>query len=122
MSVITAVTAQNTLGVQGVMPLDPDLSRFNFKHVLEDIGADCIKTGMLASAGIVEVVAKKISESPIEKVVVDPVLASESGVVLLDEEGKDALVKELFPVAYLLTPNIPGRKSLPAGKSALCRT
>jgi hydroxymethylpyrimidine kinase / phosphomethylpyrimidine kinase / thiamine-phosphate diphosphorylase len=116
MSVITAVTAQNTLGVQGVMPLDPEFVALQLQAVLEDIGADCIKTGMLANADIVNVVAKKIADSRVEKVVIDPVLASESGVALLDEEGKSALVKELFPIAYLLTPNMPEAEILTGRK------
>ncbi len=122
MSVVTAVTAQNTLGVQGVMALDPDFVALQLQAVLEDIGADCIKTGMLANAGIVEVVAKKISESPIEKVVVDPVLASESGVVLLVADGKDALVRSSSPSRISSRPTFRRPKSLPAGKSPLCRT
>jgi hydroxymethylpyrimidine kinase / phosphomethylpyrimidine kinase / thiamine-phosphate diphosphorylase len=107
MSVVTAVTAQNTLGVQGVVSMDPSFVALQLQAVLEDIGADCIKTGMLVNADIVKVVAKKIAESPVQKIIIDPVLASKGGVALLDEEGKAALVKELFPLAYLLTPNIP---------------
>lgn len=107
MSVVTAVTAQNTLGIQGMVPIAPEFVALQLESTLGDIGADCVKTGMLVNAGIVRVVAEKIAKYQIEKVVVDPVLASEWGSVLLDEEGRKAVVKELFPVAYLLTPNIP---------------
>lgn len=107
MSVVTAVTAQNTLGIQGMVPISPEFVALQLESTLGDIGADCVKTGMLVNAEIVRVVAEKIAKYQIEKVVVDPVLASEWGSVLLDEEGRKAVVKELFPVAYLLTPNIP---------------
>ena len=107
MSVITAVTAQNTLGIQGMVPIAPEFVALQLESTLGDIGADCVKTGMLVNAEIVRVVAEKIAKYQIEKVVVDPVLASEWGSVLLDEEGRKAVVKELFPVAHLLTPNIP---------------
>jgi hydroxymethylpyrimidine kinase / phosphomethylpyrimidine kinase / thiamine-phosphate diphosphorylase len=106
-SVITALTAQNTIGIQGIVPVDPEFVALQLETVLEDIGADCVKTGMLANEAIVQVVAQKISKYGIEKVVVDPVLMSKSGVTLLGKEGADALVKELFPQTYLLTPNIP---------------
>jgi len=107
MSVVTAVTAQNTLGIQGMVPISPEFVALQLESTLGDIGADCVKTGMLVNSEIVRVVAEKIAKYQIEKVVVDPVLASEWGSVLLDEEGRKAVVKELFPVAYLLTPNIP---------------
>jgi hydroxymethylpyrimidine kinase / phosphomethylpyrimidine kinase / thiamine-phosphate diphosphorylase len=107
MSVVTAVTAQNTLGIQGVVPIAPEFVALQLESTLGDIGADCVKTGMLVNAEIVRVVAEKIAKYQIEKVVVDPVLASEWGSVLLDEEGRKAVVNELFPVAHLLTPNIP---------------
>jgi hydroxymethylpyrimidine kinase / phosphomethylpyrimidine kinase / thiamine-phosphate diphosphorylase len=107
MSVVTAVTAQNTLGIQGMVPIAPEFVAMQLESTLGDIGADCVKTGMLVNAEIVRVVAEKIAKYQIEKVVVDPVLASEWGSVLLDEEGRKAVVRELFPVAHLLTPNIP---------------
>jgi hydroxymethylpyrimidine kinase / phosphomethylpyrimidine kinase / thiamine-phosphate diphosphorylase len=107
MSVVTAVTAQNTLGIQGMVPISPEFVALQLESTLGDIGADCVKTGMLVNAEIVSVVAENIAKYQIERVVVDPVLASEWGSVLLDPEGRKAVVKELFPVAYLLTPNIP---------------
>ena len=107
MSVVTALTAQNTLGIKSILPVDPEFVALQIDAVLEDIGADCIKIGMLANAGIVRVVAEKIAKHRIEKVVIDPVMSSTNGIVLLDERGREALVKELFPLGYVVTPNIP---------------
>jgi hydroxymethylpyrimidine kinase / phosphomethylpyrimidine kinase / thiamine-phosphate diphosphorylase len=107
MSVVTALTAQNTLGIQAIVPVKPEFVAQQMDSVLSDIGADCIKIGMLANADIVRVVAKKIAEYKIEKVVIDPVLLSTSGQPLLDDEGREALVRELFPLGYVVTPNIP---------------
>jgi hydroxymethylpyrimidine kinase / phosphomethylpyrimidine kinase / thiamine-phosphate diphosphorylase len=90
-----------------MVPISPDFVALQLESTLGDIGADCVKTGMLVNEEIVRVVAEKVAKYQIEKVVVDPVLASEWGSVLLDQEGRKAVVKELFPVAYLLTPNIP---------------
>ncbi len=107
MSVVTAVTAQNTLGVQGLMALEPDFVRLQLESVLSDIGSDCVKTGMMVNAEIVKVVSERLSRYGVEKVVVDPVLKSKSGATLLDDEGRDALVECIFPKSYLVTPNIP---------------
>ncbi|MDQ7781270.1 MAG: bifunctional hydroxymethylpyrimidine kinase/phosphomethylpyrimidine kinase [Desulfomonilaceae bacterium] len=107
MSVVTGVTAQNTLGVQGLMAVEPDFVRLQLESVLSDIGADCVKTGMMVNAEIVKVVSERLSRYGIDKIVVDPVLTSKSGATLLDDEGRDALVECLFPKAYLVTPNIP---------------
>jgi len=107
MSVITAVTAQNSLGVQGVMPVEPEFVALQLDAVLGDIGADSVKTGMLGTAEIVKVVARKMSRYRIEKLVVDPVMHSKKGTTLLDEPGIEALVSDLFPLTHLLTPNIP---------------
>jgi hydroxymethylpyrimidine/phosphomethylpyrimidine kinase len=107
MSVITAVTAQNTLGVQNAVVMDSKSVGLQLESVLSDIGVDCVKTGMLANAEIVKVVAEKISRYGVKKVVVDPVMNSKKGFVLLDDDGRRALVKKLFPLSYLLMPNIP---------------
>jgi hydroxymethylpyrimidine kinase/phosphomethylpyrimidine kinase len=107
MSVVTALTAQNTLGVQSVMPADPGFVALQMESVLSDIGADCVKIGMLANAGIAEVVAEGIAKHRIEKVVVDPVMMSTNAIALLDEDGRKALIERIFPLTYLLTPNIP---------------
>jgi hydroxymethylpyrimidine/phosphomethylpyrimidine kinase len=107
MSVITALTAQNTLGIRDAVPVDPAFVALQLDAVLDDIGADCIKIGMLANAAIVRVVAEKIAKYRIEKVVIDPVMVAKDGQALLDEEGREALVRELFPLGYVITPNIP---------------
>ncbi|MBM4326188.1 MAG: bifunctional hydroxymethylpyrimidine kinase/phosphomethylpyrimidine kinase [Deltaproteobacteria bacterium] len=106
MSVVTAVTAQNTLGIQRVIPMEPDMVAQQLDSVLSDIGADCVKLGALINGEIVRVVAKKITEYKIEKLVVDPVFRAKDGTELLDEKGFAALVEKIFPLTYLLTPNI----------------
>jgi hydroxymethylpyrimidine/phosphomethylpyrimidine kinase len=116
MSVITAVTAQNTVGIQGIFPMNPDFVALQLESVLSDIGADAVKTGMLANADIVSVVAETLSRFKIDKLVVDPVLVSESGKELLEKEGVSRMVDKLFPMAYVLTPNIPEAEAL-TGKS-----
>jgi hydroxymethylpyrimidine/phosphomethylpyrimidine kinase len=107
MSVITALTAQNTLGITGVEPVSPDFVAQQLEAVLSDIGADCVKTGMLVNAPVVETVAENVKRFGIEKLVVDPVLAAKDGTALLDDEGRKVLVEKVFPLTYLLTPNIP---------------
>jgi hydroxymethylpyrimidine/phosphomethylpyrimidine kinase len=116
MSVITAVTAQNTLGVQSVVAMDPEMVALQLESVLSDMGSDSVKTGMLVNEEIVKVVADKIARYKIEKVVVDPVMYSKRGSVLLDDEGRKALVKKLFPRCYLLMPNIPEAEVLTGRK------
>lgn len=116
MSVITAVTAQNTLGVQNAVVMDSKSVGLQLESVLSDIGVDCVKTGMLANAEIVKVVAEKISRYGVKKVVVDPVMNSKKGFVLLDDDGRRALVKKLFPLSYLLMPNIPEAEILTGKK------
>lgn len=112
MSVVTAVTAQNTLGIHGIIEMSPSFVGLQFDAVLGDMGADCVKTGALINAGIVRVVAEKIKRYEVEKLVVDPVLLSKRGTVLLDDAGRDVLVQELFPLTFVLTPNIPEAESL----------
>jgi len=116
MSVLTAVTAQNTLGIHGTVPVDPDFVRLQLDAVLGDIGADCIKIGALVNDKIVRVVAERIRAYGITKVVVDPVLASTHATPLLNESGRAALIEEIFPIAFLLTPNIPEAEILSGRK------
>lgn len=118
MSVVTALTAQNTIGVQGMIPVNSAFVAMQLDSVLTDIGADAIKIGMLVNSKIVDVVAQKIKQFKIEKVVVDPVLASKDGTALLDEEGRKALRQKLFPLTYLLTPNLPEAEILTGKKIA----
>ncbi len=109
---ITALTAQNSLGVQGVQIIDPDFVDAQGRSVLTDIGADAIKTGMLGSRALVETVARLLDDWPNLPVVVDPVMIAKGGRDLLDEGGKDALRALLIPRAALLTPNAPEAAAL----------
>ncbi len=106
MSVITALTAQNTVGVQGILEIPPRFVERQIDSVLSDIGADAIKTGMLANQEIIEVVEKKIKQYRVKKVVVDPVMISKSGAHLLRKDARDALIKSLIPLAWVVTPNL----------------
>lgn len=108
MTVITAVTAQNTLGVQKVLTLPPEMVRAQLEGILQDMGADLVKIGMLGSAEVVEVVAQVLSQVRYRKIpiILDPVLKSSSGKDLLDERGSELLKKELLPLSYVVTPNL----------------
>ena len=112
MSVITAVTAQNTLGVQDIYPVSPKFVAQQLESVLSDIGADVVKTGMLLTSGVVQVVVKKIKEYNISKVVVDPVMMAKGGCSLMQDKAREALVKKLLPLAFVVTPNIPEAQNL----------
>ena len=104
---ITALTAQNTRGVSGVFPIGPDFLRRQIEAVLTDIGADCIKTGMLVDASVVEAVADALEAlAPKTKLVVDPVISSTSGSPLLDEPGVERLKRRLISRADVVTPNL----------------
>ena len=106
MSVITALTAQNTVGVQGIHEVPARFVEKQIDSVLTDIGADAIKTGMLANQEIMEVVSEKIKQYKVEKVVVDPVMISKSGASLLRKDVQEALIKKLIPLAWVVTPNL----------------
>ncbi len=106
MSVITALTAQNTLGVQAIHEVPAPFVETQIDSVLSDIGADAIKTGMLANADIVTVVAKKIRQYKVEKVVVDPVMVAKSGDPLLRKDARETLIKRLLPLSTVVTPNL----------------
>jgi len=105
-SVITAVTAQNTLGVTGVHNLPPEFVALQLEAVLSDIGTDAAKIGMLANAEIIRAVADKIQEFKLEKLVLDPVMVAKSGDHLLAPEAREALIENLLPLALVVTPNI----------------
>ncbi|WP_411955207.1 bifunctional hydroxymethylpyrimidine kinase/phosphomethylpyrimidine kinase [Alkalibacillus sp. S2W] len=107
MSVLTAVTAQNTLGVQGVYPLTVSQVEEQLGSVGEDLKPDALKTGMLFSAEIIEAVAKKIQQYDMNNVVVDPVMIAKGGAKLLQDEAIDTMKKDLIPLATIVTPNIP---------------
>ena len=107
MSVLTAVTAQNSLGVQGVWPLPIEAVEQQFRSVVDDIGVDAVKTGMLASAELTSAVARLLGTLPAHvPVVVDPVSVSKHGDPLLAADALDALRTELLPRATVVTPNL----------------
>jgi hydroxymethylpyrimidine/phosphomethylpyrimidine kinase len=112
MSVITALTAQNTLGVQGIHEVPVDFVEQQFDSIMTDIGIDAAKTGMLSDSKIIRAVARKIHAYQIEKLVVDPVMVAKSGAMLLKEESKQALIDHLLPVAFVVTPNVHEAKVL----------
>jgi hydroxymethylpyrimidine kinase/phosphomethylpyrimidine kinase len=106
MSVLTALTAQNTVGVQEIHEIPARFVEKQIDSVLSDIGADAVKTGMLVNQEIIEVVSKKIRQYKVKKVVVDPVMVSKSGTHLLRGDAQDALIKKLIPLAWVVTPNL----------------
>ncbi len=107
MSVLTALTAQNTVGVQAIHEVPASFVEKQIDSVLSDIGADAIKTGMLANREIIEVVAKKVQQYGIPVVVVDPVMVAKGGAPLLRQDAQDRLVETLLPLATVVTPNLP---------------
>lgn len=111
-SAIVAITAQNTRGVFGIQEIDPTIVARQIDAVVDDIGADAAKTGMLASAPIVAAVAERVRERGIAKLVVDPVMVSKSGDALLRPEAVVALKEVLLPLALVVTPNIPEAAAL----------
>ena len=112
-SAITAITAQNTLGVRAIHPVPPDVVLAQVRAVLEDIGVSAVKVGMLGTAPVTLAVARALDELPAgTPVVVDPVMVAESGARLLDAEAQGALVAEILPRATVLTPNLPEARVL----------
>ncbi|MBN2645448.1 MAG: bifunctional hydroxymethylpyrimidine kinase/phosphomethylpyrimidine kinase [Desulfuromonadaceae bacterium] len=110
-SVITALTAQNTLGVRGIHAAPVDFVRQQLRCVLDDIGADVIKTGMLFSGEIIRAVAEEIASAATLNLV-DPVMIAKGGASLLHRDAVDALLTALLPKTYLLTPNVPEAEAL----------
>ena len=106
MSVITAITAQNTLGVRAIQDIDLKVVEAQIDAVLSDIGADFVKIGMLASPEIVQVVASRLRQHGITRIILDPVLRATSGASLGGDDTAQAMMKELFPMASLVTPNL----------------
>jgi hydroxymethylpyrimidine/phosphomethylpyrimidine kinase len=107
MSAITAVTAQNSLGVHGVYPLSIEAVVQQIKVIAEDLSPDAVKTGMLFSSELIEAVASEIHSANWLKLVVDPVMVAKGGAPLLQEQAVDSLKKNLIPLAHVITPNIP---------------
>lgn len=112
MSAITALTAQNTTGVQAVYPTNPEAVVAQIRSIGSDIGVDALKTGMLFSADIINAVSDVIREYGWTKVVVDPVMIAKGGSVLLQKKAIHALITELLPLTEVVTPNIPEAEHL----------
>jgi hydroxymethylpyrimidine/phosphomethylpyrimidine kinase len=112
MSVITALTAQNTRGVTGIHPIPASFAAEQMSAVLEDIGADAVKIGMLYSAELIEVIAGQLSALGAKNIVLDPVMVAQSGDKLLQDEAIEAIRKHLMPLADVVTPNIPEARVL----------
>ena len=106
-SAVTAVTAQNTVAVTRIQEIDPDVVAAQIEAVLTDIGADAAKTGMLAGAAIVEVVAANLRRFAVPHLVVDPVMIAKSGDALLRDDAVATLIERLLPLAEVATPNLP---------------
>ncbi len=115
---ITAITVQNTKGVSAVRPVPTDIVAGQIEAVLTDVGADAIKTGMLATAEVIETVIKALDEhgDPIIPLVVDPVMVATSGDRLIDEAAIEAVRDRLLPRATLITPNVPEAEALTGGR------
>ena len=113
---ITALTAQNTLGVHNVLSVETDFLQEQMRVVLHDIGADCLKTGMLHSAEVIEAVCAVIEADASDiPLVVDPVMVAKGGASLLDIDSVGSLRERLLPLARIITPNIPEAETLLGG-------
>lgn len=117
-SVLTAITAQNTVAVTGVHEIPIDIIVAQIDAVITDIGADAVKTGMLASSSIIEAVSGEMERHQIRWLVVDPVMVAKSGDSLLREDAVDVLRSRLLPLAAVVTPNIPEAEALTETKIA----
>ena len=107
MSAITALTAQNTTGVAGIMEVSPEFLKEQIDCIFTDIRPDAVKIGMVSSAELIAAIAEKLTEYHAENIVVDPVMAATSGAKLISDDAIDTLKERLLPMADILTPNIP---------------
>ena len=107
MSAITALTAQNTTGVTGIQEVTPEFLQQQIDAVVSDIRPDAVKTGMVSSIPLIKVIASSIKKYGLKNVVVDPVMVATSGAKLISDDAIHTLKKELFPLAAVITPNIP---------------
>jgi hydroxymethylpyrimidine/phosphomethylpyrimidine kinase len=112
MSAVTALTAQNTLGVMGIHEVPADFVGRQMEAVISDIGVDAMKTGMLSNSEVVRAVCRKVRKYRISKIVVDPVIVAKNGARLLSPEAEEILKKELLPLAQVITPNLPESEAL----------
>lgn len=112
MSVITALTAQNTTGVTGIVDINPEFVRQQIEMVFSDIRPDAVKVGMTSSAALMKVITQELKKNHAKNIVVDPVMVATSGSVLMDPDALQTLKTELLPVADVITPNIPEAETL----------
>ena len=117
MSAVTALTAQNTTGVTGIQEVSPDFLQKQIEAVVTDIFPDAVKTGMVASVGLIQTIASSIKKFSLKNIVVDPVMVATSGAKLISDEAIESLKKELLPLATVITPNIPETEVLLEGNS-----
>src|SRR5688572_9010732 len=121
MSAITAVTAQNSVGVSGVFNLPPEFVAKQIDAVLGDFGADAVKLGMLSTADIAAIVAARLRAHGAQRIVLDPVMIAKSGDTLLQPDARAALVRDVLPLAWVVTPNLHEASALagvPVGSEA----
>jgi len=112
-TVVTAITAQNSMGISAVMEVPADLIRKQIRAVLSDIGADAVKTGMLAQEEVIVAIAEELKNvAPSIPLVVDPVMVAKDGTRLLSKAANDALKRDLCPIAAIITPNVPEAEEL----------
>lgn len=117
-SVITAITAQNTLGVTGIHPIPVMMIRKQMEAVLSDIGTDAVKIGMIHSAGIIKTISDVLKKFRLKNIVLDPVMVATSGDRLIEDNTIEAFINYLFPYAEIITPNIPEAEILTGTKIA----
>lgn len=116
MSAITALTAQNTVGVRDVLEVNPDFLGQQLDAVFEDIYPDAVKIGMVSNAELVKCIVRKLQQYQAKKIVVDPVMVSTSGASLMQENTRAVMESQLFPLATVITPNIPEAQLLSGSK------
>lgn len=107
MSAITALTAQNTRGVYGIMEVEPEFVESQLDCIFTDIFPDAVKIGMVSNCKIIEIIVKKLHQYNVKNIVIDPVMVSTSGCKLITDEAQDALINLLLPIGTVITPNIP---------------
>lgn len=116
MSAITALTAQNTTGVQGIFEVSPEFLKKQIDSIFTDIRPDAVKIGMVASSALIEVITERLQFYKAQKIVVDPVMVSTSGSKLISDDAVATLKAKLLPIATVLTPNIPEAETLSGQK------
>ena len=116
MSAITALTAQNTTGVYGILEVTPEFLANQLDCIFTDIRPDAVKTGMVSSSALIEVIAQKLTQYKAKNLVIDPVMVATSGAKLIADDAVEALTSELIPLADIITPNIPEAEILLGGE------